>query len=634
MVRSNGYASREDFYPDQENSSRGLALVKCEENENFCHESDQSEKESVSSVQSGSEAADDLTPKSARTQGLCKESQYSNSPTANSIIPDRSGKDVNSHRSGNAKTGSITPENFEQPLTDNAVSENNGLSRDSSGGTVFPKLNDSSRDKQEISTGSNIPLKNGKRGNSRIPVVVISTNEGDDERSEEELDKQRRALDFGFYEPSRGKEYTGRYDADVTQTDLSSKRVDFKVGGEDETESESSRSSSLDERSEAKFFKRARPKTEYKIKEKIDSDSNDSSDRSENFSRKSYDADKGFVRPSGSKKMSAGFQRSLSAEAGSNNKNSGDARVSFSDENISILNSDTAPGEEGASSNSTGVTGILKKPPSRFENRGSDRSLERERLSPTMNMSEGLRRYRRRSQLSVSSDIPTDIPLKNRHVENEHRNRDNLEFIKRRVSVQELQDEGPLSNEATVATWRSPPSPGHVFAHDQDNHFFPEQNRKYGDLRSPSPMNNGYSADLEDSKHGNESSPTVERIPRNASRESLGERIVIQRELSDEEINECLGNFQPHERHYGMPPSPQDLERPKRVPGISAPRMGIAVTESSGSSIGGRQGIGSNDIAREENVCIEPYVPIRRQHASAEPRVPKANRMNMKRMSG
>lgn len=59
---------------------------------------------------------------------------------------------------------------------------------------------------------------------------------------------------------------------------------------------------------------------------------------------------------------------------------------------------------------------------------------------PMIMMKGGMRRFRRRSQMSLSPDLPIEIPAKARRNQNDNRNRDNLEYLKRRISIQEEKD--------------------------------------------------------------------------------------------------------------------------------------------------------------------------------------------------
>lgn len=535
----------------------------------------------------------------------------------------------------------------EQPNNNNDVFQPNSTLTEGCS-HVLEKEHAISGEMVETPIGEAEHVFSGLHTTPRVPVVIITANISKESRLDE-LDIQREAKNPGFYEKLNNSVYNGSAegvgDNNTTGYDLPLKKVEFRIGGEDDSLSESSRRSSIDEKSvrfsDARFFRRIRPITESKMKDSSDSESNSSPDVYEppRHEKKSYDADRGFVKFSAQRKSPADFRRSYSADDDISSPETPYMRgsqnslrpISYSDD--SLRPTPTGSRRSSTVSNNGGMPGILKKSasPSRLEV-GSDRALDRDAHSPTTNMSEGLRRYRRRSQLSISSDIPVDVPLKHRQMENEIRNKDNLEFIKRRISLQTdipPQREAPVHS--SIAARRSLSSPGYADEVDTNNNSFFSKGRGYSDFRSSSPEVRGYNADYQTTMRNVNVGSDNERMHRNSSRESLGEKIVVQTELSDEEINSYLGNIQPYERPYGMPASPKDL---KVFKGIQA---GVAMTETSGNLVSEmrlKQGFRSANDVREEEAYPEPYVPIRKQREKSERHTSNINQQSVQRLPG
>uniref|UniRef100_A0A2C9L7T6 Uncharacterized protein n=1 Tax=Biomphalaria glabrata TaxID=6526 RepID=A0A2C9L7T6_BIOGL len=215
------------------------------------------------------------------------------------------------------------------------------------------------------------------------------------------------------------------------------------------------------------------------------------------------------------------------------------------------------------------------------------------KLSP-VNMSEGLRKYRRRSQMMIPSDIPSEIPLKNRHFENEIRIKETLNFIKRRLSEQQLQQEEQTSHMNRKVS----SSPG-IYQDDIVQTKVTESN---------------YSLSLNYKKGNAERSsrdsllmtPPQHSYSRMSSQESEGGVVInFDRGLSEEEMDEYLGNIPAHQRESGMSPIP------KVTP--SAPRMSGFRRSQSLPSSSHFQEMYSDLSGADSDESLPSYVPIKKQ---------------------
>ncbi|RUS88370.1 hypothetical protein EGW08_003882 [Elysia chlorotica] len=287
----------------------------------------------------------------------------------------------------------------------------------------------------------------------------------------------------------------------------------------------------------------------------------------------------------------------------------------------------------------------------------------------------GTMRYRRRSQLALSPDIPIDVPLKHRQLENEVRNKNNLEFIRRRVSLQEDQN-FPSSADLKLGNVRElnqcrPPSRNFSFPATDTNVQNAQLNvlrdrpvRKSGldHLNVPRP---GYShansttvhgdyghythhGSKNDPGHGNHHdvyySPETSEFPSHGSscdkepptarhsREGsiASSNIVIEREIDEADIVDYLGNIHPEMRRFGFPPSPRAPPQGPSSP-ISSPTTKASRQSGIGNMHGGHNDnkpaghedgdsvFSKEDLDDEDDPSMLPYVPIRRERISFHP---------------
>ncbi|XP_055883246.1 uncharacterized protein LOC106061374 isoform X2 [Biomphalaria glabrata] len=211
------------------------------------------------------------------------------------------------------------------------------------------------------------------------------------------------------------------------------------------------------------------------------------------------------------------------------------------------------------------------------------------KLSP-VNMSEGLRKYRRRSQMMIPSDIPSEIPLKNRHFEI----KDTFNCIKRRLSEHQLQQE----EQASHMNRKVSSSPG-IYQDDIVQTKVTESN---------------YSLSLNYKKGNAERSsrdsllmtPPQHSYSRMSSQESEGGVVInFDRGLSEEEMDEYLGIIPAHQRESGMSPIP------KVTP--SAPRMSGFRRSQSLPSSSHFQEMYSDLSGADSDESLPSYVPIKKQ---------------------
>ncbi|GFN88953.1 uspa1 [Plakobranchus ocellatus] len=290
------------------------------------------------------------------------------------------------------------------------------------------------------------------------------------------------------------------------------------------------------------------------------------------------------------------------------------------------------------------------------------RSTKKQHLSPRHLICESPMRYRRRSQLSLSPDIPIDVPLKHRQLENEVRNKSNLEFIKRRVSLQEDQNvDINLNTElyhrqrSTVATpppCRSFSTPGYYTHGLEGNARYAapsEQKARrtglgYAPFSNPGfsfsdlPSNNGnlritkntyekknlIESDNdrrilsrgEPERQGEESKTLDKSLAVQHSREgSNSSTVIIESDVDEAEIAEYLGNIHPYGRRYGFcPPGSRDLQQ--QLPDVRREVVSdrTQVTTRDDERVTSAAGDGKTDPS------MEPYVPIRRQRISFQER--------------
>ncbi|GFS16117.1 hypothetical protein ElyMa_001464800 [Elysia marginata] len=229
-------------------------------------------------------------------------------------------------------------------------------------------------------------------------------------------------------------------------------------------------------------------------------------------------------------------------------------------------------------------------------------------------VSDGLGKVRRRSQLTLSPDIPVDVPLKHRQMENEARNKNNLEFIKRRVSLQEekklpkspsveLSFGDGRESDLTTSTSLNLSSPGY-FTHTAND-------------RSPKSA----LAKNEDTH------PHVARSPAKELVNTRHSRVVIEREVDEAEIVDYLGNIHPERRRYGFPPSPRGhLHGPASSPSQASGRSVERDVNGPGNVIYDNRAFDNyddddnvfvrNGVICDEDHTMQPYIPIRRQKIS------------------
>nr|KAI8735569.1 hypothetical protein BgiMline_026858 [Biomphalaria glabrata] len=215
------------------------------------------------------------------------------------------------------------------------------------------------------------------------------------------------------------------------------------------------------------------------------------------------------------------------------------------------------------------------------------------KLSP-VNMSEGLRKYRRRSQMMIPSDIPSEIPLKNRHFDNEVRIKDTLNFIKRRLSEHQLQQEEQTSHMNRKVS----SSPG-IYQDDivqtkvTESNYSLSLNYKKGNAKRSS-------------RDSLLMTPPQHSYSRMSSQESEGGVVInFDRGLSEEEMDEYLGNIPAHQRESGMSPIP------KVTP--SAPRMSGFRRSQSLPSSSHFQEMYSDLSGADSDESLPSYVPIKKQ---------------------
>ena len=292
----------------------------------------------------------------------------------------------------------------------------------------------------------------------------------------------------------------------------------------------------------------------------------------------------------------------------------------------------------------------------------------------TKEVNDGMMRYRRRSQLTLSPDIPTDVPLKHRQLENEVRNKNNLAFIRRRVSLQEDQ-KFSSSADLRMRDIREikplPPasqsflSPGNdmYFEIDRLNDMNDRPVRKSG-LGHLNVSRSGYSGSSSESVHGSfsrvndsnnspshghhfdvypnrikdtqlqagglsDKDPSSSRHSREGSVASSN--IAIEREIDEAEIVDYLGNIQPEWRRYVFPLSPRSHQH-----GSASPSSPTTTVVSGQNGLGAHHGVqvdvksdGNDDddsvfvkdvVGGDEDPSMQPYVPIRRERISFQPR--------------
>ena len=299
----------------------------------------------------------------------------------------------------------------------------------------------------------------------------------------------------------------------------------------------------------------------------------------------------------------------------------------------------------------------------------------------TKDVSNGdITRYRRRSQLALSPDIPVDVPLKHRQMENEVRNKNNLQFIRRRVSLQEDQKPHPgvgvhgrdVGSHPMPLSPRSFSSPVYFPHGVGESPLTPKDRpaRKSGVGHLPSDINstasnggfsyytrNGSTMDNSiyhkddisigrigsdnDIRYFNKvttrhdemeaperkSSDKEPALRHNREGSSTSSTIVVEREIDEAEIVDYLGNIQPDQRRYGFPPSPR-TDRPFSVSPHDFSTSGWPKERDMEDPSDGYAVSKTLDNAEDERgdngvddePSMQPYVPMKRQKISFQER--------------